>query len=755
MKKILLFLFCIPLVSLAQEQTQFTIIEHTVDYDIIKAKIGKVQYQEVITPNGIEKRISLQKGSQLIEKGAPDLPKLAISLIVPNARDGQVEIVSSSYNDITNLAVAPSKGKVYRHEKIADFPYTYGKVYNQNAFYPSEMASFHTPYILRDLRAQTLHLYPVKYNPVSKTLRTYDEIIFKVTYNKPATENVLYSQNEFPTAISSVYNEIYKYQFLNYKTLFGQYAPLPQHGKMLILCANDYASAMPEFIEWKERKGYEVFFEITDTITGGPTEANLLSRVSNYYQQEQITYLLIVGDATDIPAQNSYWNIFHLFGPSDWAYAYQSGNDHYPEFIVGRFSADTLLDVVTQVKRTLDYERDPYTGSNWMRNQVALGSDQGPGDKGQYDHVHLRTIADSNKYYGNYVFNYEFFDGTHGGADAPGPPPVNSLGDAINAGVGLINYCGHGSTDMFTTSTFIGASQMPNLTNNNGEWPFIFSTACINGNFVYATCLAENFLRARDSVGNPKGAIAAIMSSINQSWDPPMQGQDEMNAILNHNRPGTYQTTFGAIASSGVMSTNDHYNTPLDSNGGNEIADTWVVFGDPSVQLVTGDYGNLNCTHNSTIGVNSTKFEVICPQEYAQIGLYYQNDFLASAVVQNGKAIFEFPAVLNLDTIFVTATKQNFKPYLGIVEVTNGMPFGIDDLARHNIQVYPNPTSGTLVIKDQDHKVKSIRIVDLSGKILLRTNNKQVDMSKLAGGVYHIILRTKDDKEITTRVSKY
>ncbi len=754
MRKLLLFLLFVPSVLWAQKQTKFTIIEHTADYDIIKAEIGEISFKEQSTPNGIQKKVSLHKGTQLLQVGAPDLPKLAFSLVVPNQKDGEVEILSSDYYELQNIDIAPSKGKINRQQKLSDFPFVYGQTYSKNAFYPSTTAQFQKPYILRDLRGQALQLHPVQYNPVQRTLRVFEEITFKVHYNKAATENILLSQNEFPTKVNHEFDEIYRYQFLNYKTLSGQYNPLPQHGKMLIFCDADYASAMPEFIEWKERKGYEVFFEITDTMTGGPTEANLLARATQYYNQHQIAYLLIVGDATDIPPQSAYFTIPTLFGPSDLAYAFQSGNDHYPEYIVGRFSCDTLQDAETQVRRTIDYERQKNTSSIWMKRQVAIGSQQGPGDKGQYDHEHLRTIADSNKNYGPYVYNYELYDGSHGGNDAPGNPAVNTLGDAINSGVGLINYCGHGSIDMFTTSTFIGAGQMPNLTNTDGEWPFIFSTACLVGNFVYSTCLGENFLRAVDSItGKPKGAVATIMCSILQSWDPPMHGQDEMNAILNHHRPGTYQTTFGAITSSGIMGVNDHYNNIIDPNGGNEIADTWIVFGDPTLELFTEDKGTLICTHSATIGKNSTSFKVQCTEENAMVGLYYQGDFLASAVVKNGLAEFTFPAILNIDTIFVTGTKQNFQPYYGIVEVTNETPFSVHDLSKYNIKVYPNPATDMIYIEDQDNTVKRIELFDLNGRKLISSEERMISVANLPAATYQLRVYLKN-RSIPVTITK-
>ena len=67
---------------------------------------------------------------------------------------------------------------------------------------------------------------------------------------------------------------------------------------------------------------------------------------------------------------------------------------------------------------------------------------------------------------------------------------------------------------------------------NMGMSPFIWSVACVNGEFHIGTCFAATWLRATGTNGVPTGAIAVLMSTVNQSWSPPMDGQEEMNDIL-------------------------------------------------------------------------------------------------------------------------------------------------------------------------------------------------------------------------------
>ena len=39
------------------------------------------------------------------------------------------------------------------------------------------------------------------------------------------------------------------------------------------------------------------------------------------------------------------------------------------------------------------------------------------------------------------------------------------------------------------------------------------------------TCFAETWLRATDSNGQPTGAIATLMASVNQAWNPQWMGR--------------------------------------------------------------------------------------------------------------------------------------------------------------------------------------------------------------------------------------
>jgi len=80
----------------------------------------------------------------------------------------------------------------------------------------------------------------------------------------------------------------------------------------------------------------------------------------------------------------------------------------------------------------------------------------------------------------------------------------------VNQGRGLINYVGHGSDSSWVTTGF-NNNNVNSLTNTY-KYPFIFTVACVNGNFVSRTCFAEAWLRASHN-GVPTGAIAMYAST--------------------------------------------------------------------------------------------------------------------------------------------------------------------------------------------------------------------------------------------------
>jgi hypothetical protein len=139
----------------------------------------------------MEQIIVAQNGSSMMQKGAPDLPKFTESLIIPDIDNMKVEVVDSKFIDVPNISIAPSKGNFSRTILPKNVPYEYGISYEEDAFFPGELAKLDSPYIIRDYRGQALQVYPFQYNPVSKVLRIFTEIKVRVFSDGEIGQNTL------------------------------------------------------------------------------------------------------------------------------------------------------------------------------------------------------------------------------------------------------------------------------------------------------------------------------------------------------------------------------------------------------------------------------------------------------------------------------------------------------------------------------------------------------------------------------------
>lgn len=738
----------------AQRKSTFSIVDDKPDYALIDVVVGDLASKSVQTPFGTMQIIQVDQGTSILKNGAPDLPRLAFSLIIPGNKTSKLSVVESEYTDIPNIRVAPSKGKLYRNQNPNEVPYILGEAYQKNTFYPAQVALANPPFVIRDFRGQTIQVHPVQYNPVSKTLRVYHRFRLRLEYSGRDVTQVSETR---PTKVADAFDGIYQQQFINYKTASSGYTPLTQTGAILVLTPGQFLASIQPYVDWKSQKGFETFLVNTDTLSGPFNDTTLFQLIGNYYQQKQIAYVLLVGDHQQMPTRNADYSMFPaLLGPSDNAYAYQVGNDHYPDLIIGRFSGTNTDQIAVQVNRTLQYEQDATPNTTWMRNQLGIASNQGPGDDMQMDYEHIRGICDTNMSQYHYLGKIELYDGSQGGNDASGNPVSAGVVDAINNGVGLVNYCGHGSTTNMTTSGF-GISDISLLTNTS-QWPVMVVTACLNGNFANDYCLAEALLRAGTPT-QPKGAAATLMSTILQSWDPPMQGQDEFNAILRGDMPNNKKTIFGAMAMDACMSVNDHYNDTLnDPNGGNEITDTWTVFGDPNLEVRTKNNGPLTCTHTATIGRLATWYSVSSLLEGTRVGLYYQGKYWASGYTSGGSVQMTFPPLTSLtDTLFVTGTLQNYAPYRGYVRVVD-FPTSVNEQSGLSVHLFPNPASDELLLDMQGKAMTQIEILDLSGKLVQQiypeTARYKMDIRCLQPGTYSARVLA-DGRQFTKLFAKY
>ena len=412
--------------------------------------------------------------------------------------------------------------------------------------------------------------------------------------------------------------EIYSRHFLNNVPTNDRYTPLDENGAMLIICYGPFIDAMQPFIDWKTKKGMHV--ELYDVNEIGDA-ADIKTFVEDNYYSNGINFLLLVGDIAQVPSPR-FSEGAGSNSPSDTYYGFIPSQDYYPDVFVGRFSAETVGHVSTMVNRTITYERYPDTDDgSWYIEGAGFASNEGPGDDGEYDNEHMDIIRQKLLDY-NYGDIEQVYD----------PSGTIAEGEvAINNGLSIINYTGHGSNGSWGNGCPMNNTNVNSLT-NTGMWPWIWSVACVNGEFHIGTCFAETWLRATDSDGQPTGAIATLMASVNQAWNPPMDGQDEMVDIFIESYENNIKRTFGGLSYNGCMEMNDNYG----SQGDLETL-YWNTFGDPSFEVRSNYPQPLNASHSNVIILGSSELVVQTNSSEAVAALTKDGNILGVAFAdENG-----------------------------------------------------------------------------------------------------------------------
>jgi len=84
---------------------------------------------------------------------------------------------------------------------------------------------------------------------------------------------------------------------------------------------------------------------------------------------------------------------------------------------------------------------------------------------------------------------------------------------------------------------------------------------------------------------------------------------------------------------------------------------------------------------------------------------------------------------------------------------------GINEMQRnHEIQIFPNPTTGVISIISDSNKLLKITVLDLSGKVLLSQDlisNNQINISNFQAGFYILKVETDNAKIIVESIVKY
>ncbi|HII05908.1 MAG TPA: hypothetical protein HA349_00905 [Methanotrichaceae archaeon] len=459
--------------------------------------------------------------------GKPQIPVIRETVAIPDGASVRATVLDSSYSTHEGYRVYPVQPPEIDGDESGEFVID-EDFYSQDIFYPQKIVEVTAPAVWRDLTVVNLQVNPVMFNPATGQLRVYDHIKIKVEYG----DGVAFAQKTIEPKFSEIYSKV----ILNYEALdvvvglpkirveetvpsqegfnlCGDFERLDQTTKFLLIYHEDCSSfeSLEPLIDLHEQNGLPC--EVWNISAGSlPTSVDIKALItSRYAAHSELEYVLLVGDIDTLPWNPSWYGV-----PGDYWYGCIAGNDLWPELAVGRLSVTNDAEVQQQVNKILTYEQNPPSG-DWSNKVLLVAHKEEAPGKYQGCKEGIRTKA--------YVDPLTF-ETAYGAAPAQGGDSATNadVKSAVDAGVGILNYRGHGAGPYWGSNWNVEYESYDNTDahalENGDKTPIVFSIACSNTALDYtAECLGEAFVKDDDSAVAFLGATRPSYTIPNHEFD--------------------------------------------------------------------------------------------------------------------------------------------------------------------------------------------------------------------------------------------
>jgi len=179
---------------------------------VLKYNVPQFSKDQISVDNVFYDLIDLGDCSLSDETGKPQLPLKIVLLGIPQEAKVKANILNSSYSDIPGFNIPPVPVFQGDGEEL-NFKPVYKKdetVYSQSDFFPSEIVSVEDPIFIRNQRVVRLKISPIRFNPITFTIRYYTSITIQIDFEG--------GEISVPSEIKEdPFEKIYQNSLLNYQ----------------------------------------------------------------------------------------------------------------------------------------------------------------------------------------------------------------------------------------------------------------------------------------------------------------------------------------------------------------------------------------------------------------------------------------------------------------------------------------------------------------------------------------------------------
>ena len=547
-----LFVLCaiaLSLSAMAQHNIQLRSTDKAVceknDMTGLKASFSfsGIEARELQSERGVFSMLTMANTVIGGNEGEPQIPVVNQLIAIPFGATPTIRVTSYSTTDyhLEEYGIhrlSPRQPDAFKDENPENIPFAYHEAAYQTRGLRSEpMARVAVEGTMRGVRVGQMSIEPVSYDPVSNTIRVFNDIEVEVSFNGAdarATENLLVKT--YSPYFTGIYDQLFNGRAL--RDVYDEHPDLwTAPVKMLVIANRMFENCIQDWVAWKTLKGIYVDVNYTDVI--GTTAEEIQSFIREKYAQDAPTFLMIMGDQAQV-APSGTGTKTHCV--TDLLYS-SVDDDQFPDMFHSRLSAETVSEMTAMLNKGMEYEQYTMPDPSYLNNALFVA---GYDNTGWDIKVGRPTVWYATTYYYNSEHGFanvnEF---SHGSFD--------NCYTYLNSGVGFANYTAHGTESSWMNPEFT-IDDIANLTNEH-KYFLAMGNCCKTGNWGFETpCFGEIMTRAEN-----KGAYAYIGSCPSTTWyNDYYFGVGATNPKDDGTMPTYEETTMGCYD---AIWRNDSYNT--------------------------------------------------------------------------------------------------------------------------------------------------------------------------------------------------
>ncbi len=602
----------------------------------VNYKVGALKIIEVQTQKGAFDELSIEGWGFSTEVGEPKLPMLRKTISVPLGAEVRLTLHSPQEREMDSKAttlrnpIIPAQAPISKAATTIPFEVNEA-LYRKNEFNTRDWVEVSELGIMRGVRVFALDFYPVRYNPVTNSIRVLENLDLRVDFINPdlgATADML------AKTASWEFERLYANTIFNWDTS-TRTVLVRQPTKMVILCPVGYTNnaSLQNYVDWKTQQGIAVSVV---SVGNGGNVANTTTAIKNYMQNlwnsatpqnPAPTYLLIIGDESGTISIVSNpggtcttQTSDHI---TDLTYVRLNGNDYLPEMYHGRFSVSTTTELANVINKTITFEKTQMSDLSYLGKTVLIAG----------------VDANFAPRHGNGAISYaatEYFNANHGITSntyfypASGSSATQIRANA-NEGRGYMVYTAHGSQISWADPEF--NTTHVNAMTNTGKYGVMVGNCCITNTFNYSSpCFGEAVIRKANG-----GGVAYVGGTNSTYWDEDYYwavgykpGPDGTAHPYNAQRLGAYDAMFHTHGEA-----HDRWATTIGETvyagnlavvqSGSTLRDYyWEIYhimGDPSLMPYLGVPTANPASYHAQIMIGNASYAITGAAPYTRVGL--------------------------------------------------------------------------------------------------------------------------------------